>query len=188
MSFPQASQRQYNLTLFAEGPCNGAGISRLTVEVEILSCSCGAGFMPENNTVRCVCTCDISDGVFASYVSECNSSSRSIIRQGIFWITYLHESNHNYSRYLISPYCPFEYCKPSTPPVEVNLNLPNGSDEQCEDNCGGVLCGSCLLGYSLSLGSSKCVRCPHNWYGLFVGISIAAAITFSQCDCRCWNV
>ena len=176
VAFPQASNRKYNLTLFAEGPCNGAGISKLTVDIEILECSCGAGFMPENNTIRCVCTCDERDTTFTNYISECNDSSNSVIRQGVFWITYLHDSNDNYSRYLISPYCPYDYCKSPTTPVEINLDLHNGSDAQCDNNRGGVLCGSCLPGYSVSLGSSKCLECPHDWYGLFIGITIAAII------------
>ena len=176
VAFPQASNRKYNLTLFAEGPCNGAGISKLTVDIEVLNCSCGAGFMPENNTIRCVCTCDERDTTFTNYISECNDSSNSVIRQGVFWITYLHDSTDNYSNYLISPYCSLDYCKPPTQRVEINLNLRNGSDAQCDNNRGGVLCGSCFPGYSISLGSSKCLECPQNWYGLFIGITIAAII------------
>ncbi|MCG8621851.1 MAG: hypothetical protein MJE68_07635, partial [Proteobacteria bacterium] len=28
----------------------------------------------------------------------------------------------------------------------------------------------------MSLGSSNCLKCPKNWYGLFVGITIAAIL------------
>ena len=52
--------------------------------------------------------------------------------------------------------------------------LPNGSDAQCSNIRGGLLCGSCQPNYSLSLGSSKGIKCHENWYGLLVGIIIAA--------------
>ena len=46
--------------------------------------------------------------------------------------------------------------------------------DRCANNRGGFLCGSCQPNYSLSLGSSKCIKCPDNWYELLVGIIIAA--------------
>ena len=101
----------------------------------------------------------------------CDPFSESVVRQGRFWITYLNESISN-----IYPYCPLDYCQPPSKSVPVNLNLPNGSDAQCTDNCGGTLCGSCLPDYSLSLGSSKYLNCPAYWHGLQVGIIVAAIL------------
>ena len=57
---------------------------------------------------------------------------------------------------------------------EINLNLPSGADSQFNVNRTGVLCGSCLPGLSLSLGSSHCISCPHYWPGVSILITIAA--------------
>ena len=93
--------QDYSLTLFADGPCSDKGISTLEVLIKIDSCTCGPGFMPE---IRCICVCDKRDSTFANYVTECNSSTQSIIRQGLFWITYLdNEDNDTTGRYFIVP-------------------------------------------------------------------------------------
>ena len=174
--FPSVSE-VYRLDIYAKGPCNGIGISKLTVNIKILKCSCGPGFMREDISTKCVCICDKQDKVFAAYISECDSSTESIIRKGIFWITYLNSSesdDNSTSHYFIYPYCPLGYCHSPSKPVPINLNQPNGSDAQCAHNRRGLLCGGCKPDFSLSLGSSKCIRCPKNWRVLLAVIVIGA--------------
>ena len=167
--------QDYTLTLYADGPCNDKGISTLEVLIQIKSCTCAPGFMPENDTIRCSCACDTRDSTFTSYVTECKPSTQSIIREGLFWITYLdNDVNDNTSRYFIAPYCPLDYCQPPNVPIQIDLS--KGPDAQCMEYREGLLCGSCQPGYSLSLGSSKCLKCPNNWYGLCVGITVAAVL------------
>ena len=43
-------------------------------------------------------------------------------------------------------------------------------------NCTGILCGACKPGLSLSLGSSKCLKCPSYWPALFVAITVFAIL------------
>ena len=50
--------------------------------------------------------------------------------------------------------CPFDYCKPGK--TSVNLSNP---DEQCASNRAGILCGACQPGFSLALGTSRCLQC-----------------------------
>ena len=175
VSFPDVSKPEvYELTIYAEGPCNNTGISNFNVTIHVPDCSCTNGFMQERNT-RCVCICDQQDKRFSKYIKNCDPTTESVIREGRFWIMYLNDTyDKNLSSYLIYDYCPLDYCKPPSKAVPINLNLPNGSDAQCANNRGGILCGSCQPNYSLSLGSSKCIECPANWYGLPVGIIIAA--------------
>ena len=176
VNFPADSQHDYSLTVFADGPCNDKGISKLNVLITIKSCTCGPGFMPENNTIRCACTCDTRDSTFTNYITECDAQTQSVIREGLFWIKYLDntDTRDNSSRYFIVPYCPLDYCQP--PNIPIHINLSEGPNAQCTEHRQGLLCGSCQQGYSLSLGSSKCLKCPKNWYGLFVGITIAAIL------------
>ena len=167
--FPDKTE-DYNLTVYANGTCLTHGIS---VDIHVSECSCAPGFMRED-TKYCFCVCD-KDETFSKYITHCYSKTESVTRKGRFWIMYLNNSdNPNYSPYFIHRYCPLDYCKPPSKPVNVTLNLPNGSDAQCAGNRGGLLCGQCLLNYSLSLGSSKCIKCPDNWYGQLVGFVIAS--------------
>ena len=174
--FPTTSTSSYELSLNVGGQCNNSNFSKLTAEIQLQECECAPGFMPEAGTFSCTCICDNEDDNFKRYVQVCDADTQSIIRQGLFWITYLQDNleSDNTSKYLISPYCPIDYCQPPSVLVPVRLYLRNGSDAQCDNNRGGVLCGSCLPSYSLSLGGSTCIECPDDWYGLFVGITIAA--------------
>ena len=171
VAFPNVGET-HQLTVFAEGPCNDNGISKFVIDVKINSCVCPLGFMPAGrNSSGCACDCDrrLSD-----YITECDISTKSVIRKGLFWITYLNDSDTD--GFFIYPYCPLDYCQPPSNPIPVNLSLPQGSDAQCANNHRGVLCGSCQPGYSLSLGGSKCTKCPSNWYGFFILIIISSLL------------
>ena len=178
VSFPTV-EVTYDLTLYAEGPCEDKGVSRFNVSVYVLSCSCGRGFIQADISTECVCNCDTRYEAFTRYIQDnCDPDTNSVTRSGQFWMTYLeeYENSSDISPYLFYPYCPLDYCLPPTEDVRINLNLPNASDAQCANNRGGVLCGSCLNNFSLSLGSSKCLECPENWYILVAGITIAAIL------------
>ena len=146
----------------------------IKIFINVISCSCPPGFMPAGIRGVCYCSCDEQDEVFLRYIKSCNYEKQTVIRKGVFWITYLNDSDT--SGYLFFPYCPLEYCQPPSTSVNVNLSQPNGSDAQCVNNRIGLLCGSCPHDYSLSLGSAKCIVCPSNWYGLLVVIVLAAGI------------
>ena len=138
--------------------------------IEII-CSCPIGFqISNNNETSCDCICH---QVLQSYEkTECTLTTESIIRKENFWISYIDHIWSNSSGYIIYPHCPFDYCYTPDKQASVNLNYPNGSDAQCDSNRTGTLCGTCKPGLSVSLGSSKCVRCPTYWPGLLVTIAI----------------
>ena len=171
VTFPNVGET-HELTIFAEGPCNDEGISKFVADVQISSCICPLGFMPaRRNSSGCSCDCDIR---LSDYITECDFSAKSVIRKGLFWITYLNDSGTD--DFFIYPYCPLDYCQSPNDPIPINLNLPQGSDAQCANNHQGILCGSCQQGYTLSLGGSKCTKCPSNWYGLFIVIIISSLL------------
>ena len=143
-----------------QGPCNA---SQQTIMIEI-TCSCPIGFQLANNdsTRSCECVCN---KVFQSYPkTKCNVISQTIIRQDNFWVAYIKHSNS--TGYVLYSNCPYDYCHPPEKQVQVNLNIPKGSDAQCSLNRLGTLCGSCQPGFSVSLGSSSCLLCPPYWPGL----------------------
>ena len=175
--FPNAL-RTYDLNIYADGPCSNKSISSLNISIYVDSCLCPLGFVPDDQSSRCECICDNRFSAFSKYIQDCNASTGTVKKLGLFWITYLHNIDFiNVSHtnpYFIHPYCPIDYCYSPSTPVNINLTQLNGSDAQCDNNRHGILCGSCLPNHSLSLGSSKCIKCPENWYGLLIGILIAA--------------
>ncbi len=158
------------LILYAEGPCQDIGISKFKVPIRFKNCTCPIGFQPLATKEDCSCGCDEQ---IKTLVKMCNRSSKSLLREGDFWlnsITYNTDTIH----YLIYPHCPFDYCVPSIHSTYVNLNTPNGADAQCASNRTGLLCSSCKPGLSLSLGSSRCLQCPKDWQKLLIAITIGA--------------
>ena len=174
VSFQITSARSSEeLILFADGPCKDAELSKLKVSVSFLPCTCPIGFTPsdEFSDIFCLCVCDPQ---LSSYVTECNSTTQSFQRVVNVWISYFNNSNS--SGYLVYKYCPFDYCVLPNMSEPINLNQPNGVDTQCALNRTGMLCGACKPGLSLSLGSSKCLKCPSYWPALFASITIFAIL------------
>ena len=158
-----------NLILTVIGPCNVSGISTKNIGVKFI-CTCSIGFqMLNNNETSCDCICD--QVLWQYEKTECNPITESITRRENFWISYVNHTWSNSSGYIIYPHCPFDYCYTPNKQVSVNLNLPNGSDAQCDSNRTGTLCGTCKPGLSVSLGSSKCISCPTYWPGLLIIIT-----------------
>ena len=62
--FPRNSRNHYILSIHAEGPCADKDMSTLKIDIEIHSCSCPPGFMPQNDTIKCICVCDEKDKLF----------------------------------------------------------------------------------------------------------------------------
>lgn len=135
--------------------------------------------MPQDNSTGCRCICD-QKLLTQIQNLECRIADKSIIREGEFWVTFLGDNVSDISSYsyYIHPHCLLDYCQPPSVQTPIKLDEPDGSDAQCINNRGGLLCGSCRSNYSLSLGSSKCVTCPSNWtrYGLLIGIILLALI------------
>ena len=154
-----------SLIIYARGPCRGMGISPAIFKVIFKECSCPIGFEVSNiSKYNCDCKCHHK---VQSFARECNVKENSFFREDTFWIEYVNYSG--YQGYITYPHCPFDYCRPSKPGVWINLNVPNGADNQCASHRTGLLCGACKTGYSLSVGSSHCMTC-HSWYKLSIAL------------------
>ena len=167
------------LTLYGDGPCKDAGKSQRRISIKFLKCTCPVGFQPKlevnNNNCECVC-----DSKLYPYIADpnCNPYTKSLIRSGNFWITYLNDTDTSGDyHYLIYPHCPLDYCYPAIPNVLMSLVTANGADAQCANNRTGILCGVCQPGLSLSLGSSHCVACSKAWPMRLAAIIVAAFLS-----------
>ena len=151
------------LFLYADGPCSDHGISRTDVKV-IVDTNCPVGFAQSYSSLECEC-----DPKIQSYITNCSIDTESVIREGNFWISSVKEDI-----IIIHNFCPYDYCFPSTFAVAVNLSdYEFGSDSQCAFNRSGRLCGSCREGYSMTLGSSMCMKCSNLWLLLIIPFSLA---------------
>ena len=163
-------QRSEELIMYAKGPCGDAEMSRLKQQIEFLPCDCPIGFQRDtSDKTRCKCECDHR---LEPYITKCNDTTGTLLREGDFWIDYISELND----FMIYPHCPLEYCQLSSSSISINLNSTNASDAQCTPYRAGVLCGACKPGLSLSLEGSKCVFCPKYWPALLAAIIIATLI------------
>lgn len=160
------------LTLYAEGPCNNTGVSKRHVGIHFSACTCPIGFQPvETGNTKCDCTCDLQ---LRPYIVSCNYTTQVLFREDTVWISY--QANVNNSGYIIYRYCPYNYCHPPSPAVSINLNVEDGSDAQCAFGHSGLLCGACKTGFSISLGSSRCIQCSKGWPGLLIVMLLLAIL------------
>ncbi len=168
-----SSYNSESLTLYASnGPCRDADLSRPTIEIHFLPCSCLIGLQVSGrNSTNCTCDCN---NHISQYTEHCDSYTGSLVKQpqSRAWISYINDTD--LTGYLVYPNCPFDYCLSTTQPVD--LNQPNGADAQCAFSWSSLLCGSCQPGLRVSLGSSRCLPCPSYWPALLIIITIAAIL------------
>jgi hypothetical protein len=163
------------LIMYAEGPCKDAGLSRMTIPISFLPCTCPIGFQHAVKEIsNCVCECHFE---VQKYDLICNYSTRSLIKTQSFWINYFNQSHdENQSGFIYYSFCPYDYCRPADQPVSISFEILNGADAQCAFNRSGTLCGGCQAPLSLSLGSSLCVLCPTRWPMLTVFITLGSVL------------
>ena len=54
--------------------------------------------------------------------------------------------------------------------------IGNSIDAQCNYNRSGLLCGKCQKGFSLVLGSSKCLKCSNSYLSLLISFALAGFV------------
>ena len=119
----------------------------------------------------------------------CNISSGMVTRPGTSWIGIVSEeyasndTNHSHPDSVtigFSSHCPTRYCDQTI--QEVNVSYRSSI---CKFNRMGVLCGQCLPGLSITVGSPLCKKCTNQWlamiplYGI-IGIVIVALMMLLQ--------
>ena len=159
------------IPLAVDSPCRHSRPLMKHVVINFLNCTCQVGFEPSGNNVNCECVCD---SALYPYIIYCNSTTSSLLREGNSWIMYVNYTDPY--RYIVYPYCPYDYCHPGDDNVSINLTIPNGADAQCVNGRTGVLCGGCQPNFSLSLGSSRCLPCTIYWPAQLFGILLAGII------------
>ena len=150
------------IDLYAHGPCRDEGLSKRTLNVTFLPCTCPIGFQPSEANQNCTCSCDAEIKTIAS----CSHDVITLLSRD--WVGFINESTNNTG--LLVRTCPFDYCLER--PVNISLSVPNGADMQCAFNRSNLLCGECKQGLSLVLGSSKCMKCTDKHLALLLPFAI----------------
>ena len=160
------------LILYAIGPCNSTKISKRSLDVIFTRCTCPIGFQEMTLSGGCQCDCDAR---IKKYITKCNEATESLIRQGNFWIDYDNTTSNN--PYIIYHNCPYDYCLSPTKNVSINLNIHDGADVQCAFHRTGLLCSTCKSPLSLSIGSSRCLKCTEDWPKVFIATIIGGGLS-----------
>ena len=131
--------------------------------IDITLLPCPPGFTLIGEPPRCDCYPQI-----AKFIT-CNvfNGTSLVSRNDMVWIGIDSDTNNT----LFSTSCPFEYCHFEK--VVVDLSDP---DTQCAFNHAGRLCGGCEEGYSLAIGSTRCLHCPNSSYFALILFFIIAGL------------
>ena len=118
------------------------------VYINLTLLPCPPGFYLNGKPPGCECV-----PVLSNHNLQCSLSKGTgyVYRNGTIWIKLNNES------ITIQDNCPFEYCQEDNTAISFN-----DSDSQCIVNRAGILCGACKPGFSLALGSNKCLSCSNN--------------------------
>ena len=131
----------------------------LKLYIDVTLFQCPEGFELSDSPAQCICQERLQE-----YTKDCTIDDQKIHRTTNFWSGY-----DNATRGLIlHPHCPFDYC---TPPPN-NFTMEH-SDLQCSYNRTRLLCGQCQLGFSLALGTSRCLRCSDYYLALLPVFAVA---------------
>ena len=142
--------------------------SQLTVN--LLNCS--SGFTYDNRYRSCIC-----DPLLAGEMIGCDNSTKNLSVPNGKWVGTVPPQGE-----LAAHDCIWDYCEVGAKEVK-----PPSFDAQCHRGYSrtGVLCGKCIEGYSVVLGTNRCHKCT--FVGLawiiffgFAGIAIILAISFLQ--------
>ena len=133
--------------------------------IPILMMPCPVGFSISHR----ICTCDsfITNQKIANI---CNIDTTSITISSGKWLGYI--QNHSYG---FASVCPTGYCNSGLTDIDMTQK-----DYICRPNRRGTLCGDCVEGYSIVIGSDDCEHCHSNLFLLliiaFVVVGIAAIL------------
>ena len=165
-----STKASISFQLYADGPCDKNGISRKTLNVTFLPCSCPKGLQPTSLDNECRCECDSFVSTYASSCQQYNNSITVVRQTADYWIQY-HDKRE--AGFLLNN-CPYDYCVAD--PLNLSISLPLNVDKQCAYNRTGIMCGECEEGLSLVFSSSRCVQCSNKYLALLVAFAFAGVL------------
>ena len=123
------------------------------VDIRVNLLDCPVGFEYRETTLRCECSQELLEREV-----ECDSTNLVLRVPTQLWVGPVDRSTFAVGN------CIRGLCEPGDANISVRNNSVN-FDLQCRPslNRGGVLCGSCLDGYTNVFGSPRCLKCSNNY-------------------------
>ena len=171
----QCTELEYNvysqhssaqLHIYAKGPCSDIGVSKKTIHLFFLPCTCPVGFQSSPSDADCICKCDQT--LEQHQITSCSADTETILVDTNIWIGL---SNYTNGTGIIIHDCPFDYCLQE--PVNISLSNADSANKKCAYNRSGSLCGMCKERLSLVFGSSRCKECSNYYIFLLIPFALA---------------
>lgn len=125
--------------------------SGVKVTLLVLLTECSAGFHYHRDQGQCRCKREELE----RQQIECSEVHHRLEIPSRKWMGVVGNGSEN----VVVGNCPYDYC-----PRGTKLIQPNDFDAQCSSghHRTGLLCGSCVEGYSRALGTNRCKKCTNN--------------------------
>ena len=142
--------------------------SAVTQEITVNLTECAPGYEYSEESLSCECLPElIEHGV------DCSPEAQLTVPNDV-WVGVVALHNQPSNAEAVAVYsCIFDYCK-----LGEKVIAAGDFDAQCAEgyNRGGLLCGSCTEGYSVVLGTRRCLQCRNNAFLALVIAFTAAGI------------
>ena len=144
------SHRDIELQIAANFLSSSVGVKQpLIVTVFLKDCPLGFKITNEN-----ICDCEE-----ILKQKKCDIASKIISRSPPSWIGYNNRTDGEVSQGMMyHQVCPYDYCLDKEVNITTNDNMFD-QDSQCAPNRTGILCSQCKDGFTLSMGTSNCIKC-----------------------------
>ena len=146
---------------------------RISITSPVILKPCPSGFQHNPTIGACACL-----QALLHYMdnTSCDINTQTVQRTPTLWINASFTGN-NTQILAVHQHCPFDYCDPNK--HRLDLSYPH---QQCAHSRSGILCGGCLTGLSLTLGSPKCKQCSNRYLSLLLvfplaGVALVAVLT-----------
>ena len=130
------------------------------INITLLECPPGFSLRVKNSTRFCDCYHELRIDI------QCHIDNNNVfLWSSNAWIGVDANANNitsitEISKVLYNNNCPLDYCGDFTKNMDYMRTID--PDDQCASNRAGRLCGGCLHGFSLAIGSSRCIPCSSN--------------------------
>ena len=132
------------------------------VYINITVQPCPPGFSLSESLYKCICSHQLRQ----LQRVKCYIENKMFERSGTSWIGLSKNGD-----LIVSQNCFFSFCKD----IQQNITLSD-LDLQCNYKHSGVLCGGCKRGYSVAVGSNRCLRCSNIYISLLIPIVLAGLV------------
>lgn len=141
------------------------GLLMTPIYVNVTLSKCPSGFFLDSNSMGCKCNpqvCSETEGG-----DKATERERGLLYFGEkLWVNAYDDGQIN--GIILHYYCPYDYCEASSHGIALS-----NPDTQCAMDHAGILCGKCESGYSMALGTDRCLPCSDNNISLILFFGLA---------------